>query len=191
MYSPELLDHFEHPRNAGELADATAQQRIENPACGDILELAVKSGRRPCGRYTLSGERMCSRDGMCVGADGTGKGKLCCRSSVRSARKMWFGVWAASRRRRVTPRSWQSTRCKRYWVHISDSGTICRYGDLSDGAGKLNNTACRRICILCERRDLHLRFSGKAVYHRGVLQSPHFPCRRSSRRNFQAPDGRN
>jgi nitrogen fixation NifU-like protein len=42
MYSPELLDHFEHPRNAGELADATARRRIENPACGDILELAVK-----------------------------------------------------------------------------------------------------------------------------------------------------
>ena len=42
MYSPKLLDHFEHPRNAGELADATCRQRIENPACGDMLELAVK-----------------------------------------------------------------------------------------------------------------------------------------------------
>jgi nitrogen fixation NifU-like protein len=42
MYSPELLDHFEHPRNSGELADATSRRRIENPACGDILELAVK-----------------------------------------------------------------------------------------------------------------------------------------------------
>ena len=42
MYSPELLDHFEHPRNSGELADATARQRLENPACGDVLELAVK-----------------------------------------------------------------------------------------------------------------------------------------------------
>jgi nitrogen fixation protein NifU and related proteins len=42
MYSPELLDHFEHPRNSGELADATACQRLENPACGDVLELAVK-----------------------------------------------------------------------------------------------------------------------------------------------------
>jgi nitrogen fixation protein NifU and related proteins len=37
MYSAELLDHFEHPRNAGELADATTRRRIENPACGDIL----------------------------------------------------------------------------------------------------------------------------------------------------------
>jgi nitrogen fixation NifU-like protein len=42
MYSAELLDHFEHPRNSGELSDATAQARVENPACGDILELAVK-----------------------------------------------------------------------------------------------------------------------------------------------------
>ncbi len=42
MYSPELLDHFEHPRNSGELVDATARRRLENPACGDVLELAVK-----------------------------------------------------------------------------------------------------------------------------------------------------
>src|SRR5215472_9233159 len=42
MYSPQLLDHFEHPRNAGELADADARVRLENPACGDILELFVK-----------------------------------------------------------------------------------------------------------------------------------------------------
>jgi nitrogen fixation protein NifU and related proteins len=42
MYSPQLLDHFEHPRNAGELADADVRVRVENPVCGDILELAIK-----------------------------------------------------------------------------------------------------------------------------------------------------
>ena len=42
MYSSQVLDHFEHPRNAGALADADASARIENPACGDVLELAVK-----------------------------------------------------------------------------------------------------------------------------------------------------
>jgi nitrogen fixation NifU-like protein len=42
MYSPELLDHFEHPRNSGELVDATACHSLENPACGDVLELAIK-----------------------------------------------------------------------------------------------------------------------------------------------------
>lgn len=47
MYSPQLLDHFEHPRNAGELANPDAQVRVENPACGDILELSanVRGGR--------------------------------------------------------------------------------------------------------------------------------------------------
>lgn len=42
MYSPQLLDHFEHPRNAGTIPDADASARIENPACGDILELTLK-----------------------------------------------------------------------------------------------------------------------------------------------------
>jgi len=42
MYSPELLDHFEHPRNSGELAGASVRVRVENPACGDLLELAAK-----------------------------------------------------------------------------------------------------------------------------------------------------
>ena len=42
MYSAEVLDHFEHPRNAGTIASPDAQARIENPACGDILELTIK-----------------------------------------------------------------------------------------------------------------------------------------------------
>ena len=42
MYSSQVLNHFEHPRNAGAVADADASARIENPACGDVLELTVK-----------------------------------------------------------------------------------------------------------------------------------------------------
>lgn len=42
MYSPQLLDHFEYPRNAGSIADPDASARMENPACGDILELTLK-----------------------------------------------------------------------------------------------------------------------------------------------------
>lgn len=38
MYSPQVLDHFDHPRNAGELESATAVQ-LENPVCGDYLKL--------------------------------------------------------------------------------------------------------------------------------------------------------
>jgi|SRR4029077_6074228 nitrogen fixation NifU-like protein len=42
MYSPQVLDHFEHPRNAGELPDASARVQVENPVCGDVLEFSVK-----------------------------------------------------------------------------------------------------------------------------------------------------
>lgn len=42
MYSAKLLQYFEHPRHAGELAAATATARVENPACGDLLELQVR-----------------------------------------------------------------------------------------------------------------------------------------------------
>jgi nitrogen fixation NifU-like protein len=42
MYSPQVLDHFERPRNAGAVAGADACAQIENPACGDILKLTLK-----------------------------------------------------------------------------------------------------------------------------------------------------
>lgn len=41
MFSSTLLDHFQHPRNAGELSGATAQVEVSNPVCGDILQLAA------------------------------------------------------------------------------------------------------------------------------------------------------
>jgi nitrogen fixation NifU-like protein len=42
MYSAQLLDHFQNPRNAGEVASPDASVQIENPACGDILKLTLK-----------------------------------------------------------------------------------------------------------------------------------------------------
>ena len=42
MYSTQVLDHFEHPRNAGTVDGADASARTENPACGDVLELTLK-----------------------------------------------------------------------------------------------------------------------------------------------------
>jgi nitrogen fixation NifU-like protein len=42
MYSETLLDHFQKPRNAGELREPTAQVELSNPVCGDVLRLAVR-----------------------------------------------------------------------------------------------------------------------------------------------------
>ena len=42
MYSPQVLDHFQNPRNPGVVPDADARVEIENPACGDALELTAR-----------------------------------------------------------------------------------------------------------------------------------------------------
>ena len=42
MYSAQLLDHFENPRNAGDLAEADAVVEISNPVCGDVIRLGLK-----------------------------------------------------------------------------------------------------------------------------------------------------
>ena len=42
MYSPQLLDHFQNPRNAGDLPGADATVELENPVCGDVVRLSLK-----------------------------------------------------------------------------------------------------------------------------------------------------
>ena len=57
VYSDELLDHFQNPRNAGEVEAPDAIARLENPVCGDILELTLKlDGKRVSGiRFRAKG----------------------------------------------------------------------------------------------------------------------------------------
>jgi nitrogen fixation protein NifU and related proteins len=42
VYSPQILDHFEHPRNAGVVSSPDASAQVENPACGDVLKFTAK-----------------------------------------------------------------------------------------------------------------------------------------------------
>ncbi len=42
MYSERLLDHFQNPRHAGELAPPAVTVEVANPACGDILRLSAR-----------------------------------------------------------------------------------------------------------------------------------------------------
>jgi nitrogen fixation NifU-like protein len=42
VYSRQVLDHFEHPRNSGVADPSDASVQVENPACGDILKLTAK-----------------------------------------------------------------------------------------------------------------------------------------------------
>ena len=42
MYSERLLDHFQNPRNVGELDPPAITVEVSNPACGDILRLSAR-----------------------------------------------------------------------------------------------------------------------------------------------------
>ena len=39
MYSEKVLDHFENPRNVGEIKDANAVGVVGNAKCGDIMKI--------------------------------------------------------------------------------------------------------------------------------------------------------
>jgi nitrogen fixation NifU-like protein len=57
MYSARLLDHFQNPRNVGELPPPAVTVEVSNPICGDILRLAVefRGGRVALVRYKTRG----------------------------------------------------------------------------------------------------------------------------------------
>jgi nitrogen fixation NifU-like protein len=57
VYSPEILDHFQNPRNAGEVEAPDSTAQLENPACGDILELSLKLEKR-LEKTKLEGKRI-------------------------------------------------------------------------------------------------------------------------------------
>ena len=42
MYNPTVLDHFQNPRNTGEIADADGIGQVGNPACGDVMKVYIR-----------------------------------------------------------------------------------------------------------------------------------------------------
>jgi nitrogen fixation NifU-like protein len=57
MFSACLLDHFQNPRNTGELAPPCVAVEVTNPACGDFLRLTARlEGERVVeARYMIRG----------------------------------------------------------------------------------------------------------------------------------------
>jgi nitrogen fixation protein NifU and related proteins len=57
MHSERLLDHFQNPRNPGELPPPAVRVDVTNPACGDLLRLTarVENGRVKEARFLTRG----------------------------------------------------------------------------------------------------------------------------------------
>jgi nitrogen fixation NifU-like protein len=57
LYPERLIDHFQNPRNVGDLAAPAVMVEVSNPACGDILRLSARfeNGRVAEARYKVRG----------------------------------------------------------------------------------------------------------------------------------------
>jgi nitrogen fixation NifU-like protein len=57
VYSEAVLDHFQNPRNPGTLDAPATTVTVENPVCGDVLELSVRveAGRIAEARFRTRG----------------------------------------------------------------------------------------------------------------------------------------
>lgn len=42
MYSEIVVDHFNRPRNVGEMDDASSAAEVGNPVCGDVTKIYIK-----------------------------------------------------------------------------------------------------------------------------------------------------
>ena len=42
MYSEKVMDHFQHPRNVGEIENASGVGTVGNAKCGDIMKIYLK-----------------------------------------------------------------------------------------------------------------------------------------------------
>ena len=42
MYSDKVMDHFQNPRNVGEIPDADGIGKVGNPTCGDMMYIYIK-----------------------------------------------------------------------------------------------------------------------------------------------------
>ena len=42
MYSKKVIEHFQNPKNMGEIEDADAVGEVGNPVCGDVMRIYIK-----------------------------------------------------------------------------------------------------------------------------------------------------
>ena len=93
MYSVELLDHFQNPRNTGAVENPDSSVQLENPVCGDILELTLRlegkrlEGAKPEGRRIVD-IRFRAKGCVPTMACGSAITELAKGKSIEEARKL-------------------------------------------------------------------------------------------------------
>jgi nitrogen fixation NifU-like protein len=57
MYSDKVIEHFQNPRNVGDITDSDGVGKVGSPVCGDMMEvyIKVKDGRLEDVKYKTFG----------------------------------------------------------------------------------------------------------------------------------------
>lgn len=124
-YSALLIDHFERPRNAGRMEDASAEAFVTNPVCGDSLRIFLRiDGERIAAASFLSSgcpasigtasaatemltgmdleaAEALSRDDYAEAVGGLPKAKVHCSVLAASAVRQAIGEWHRQREARA------------------------------------------------------------------------------------------
>lgn len=110
MYPAQLLEHFQNPRNVGELAPPAVMVEASNPACGDIMRLFVRMqfGVAAEVRYKVRGCTASIAAGSALTEWLMGKTRRKWRSSGQPS---WMRPWAGCRLNQSTRRRFATRRC--------------------------------------------------------------------------------
>ena len=52
-YTPQVIDHFQHPRNFGKMDNASGVGMVGNPVCGDVMKLYLKIEKNKKGQEVI------------------------------------------------------------------------------------------------------------------------------------------
>lgn len=88
MYSAKLLDQFQNPRNTGEVEAPDSSARLENPACGDILELSLRLEKTTVDRARIAEIRFRAKGCVPTIACGSALTELIQGKRVEEARQL-------------------------------------------------------------------------------------------------------
>src|SRR4030042_5118897 len=53
MYSKEVMEHFQHPHNMGDMKNPDGTGRVGNPVCGDVMEIYIRVRKDKQGKERL------------------------------------------------------------------------------------------------------------------------------------------
>ncbi|MCX6814453.1 MAG: Fe-S cluster assembly scaffold protein NifU [Candidatus Aenigmarchaeota archaeon] len=53
MYSKEVMEHFQHPHNMGEIKNPDGVGTVGNPQCGDVMKIFIKVEKGKDGKERL------------------------------------------------------------------------------------------------------------------------------------------